>query len=168
MLSTIKTLRLGLRLVQITCNCQHTIHTNRKRWSLKRIAVKAIICNPACRLAVKVQLRQRRQLAEALRQRRQLVPMPGVGSVRGAQDPCAKLRTHAPHPCEGLRALCSLISMHRLQNATQRHVPAHTFAQALRRDSASFVSAVSWPKLSGSCRSSWKLQSRTCVSGEGS
>ena len=70
--------------------------------------------------------------------------------MRGAQDPCAKLRTHAPHPCEGLRALCSLIAMHRLQNATQRHVPAHTFAQALRRDRFSLVSAVSWPKLSGS------------------
>ena len=156
MLSTIKTLRLGLRLVQITCNCQHTILTNRKRWSLKRIAVK-----------VQLPL-QRRQLAEALRQRRQLVPMPGVGSVRGAQDPCAKLRTHAPHPCEGLRALCSLISMHRLQNATQSHVPAHTFAQALRRDSSSFVSAVSWPKRSGSCRSPRLLQSSSRVSREGS
>ena len=151
-----KTLGHGQRvLVEISCNCQYTILTNRKRWSLKRIAVKP-------------QIRQRRQLAEALRQRRQLVLMPGVGSVRGAQDPCAKLRTHAPHPCEGLRALCSLISMHRLQNATQRHVPAHTFAQALRRDSPSTVSAVSWPKLSGSCRSPRLLQSSSRVSGDGS
>ena len=124
-------------LIEVSCNCQHTLLTNRKRWSLKWIAVK-------------LQLRQRRQLAEALRQRRQLVIMPSgqrarcSGSVRHAAE-------HTRHTrASGLRALCSLISMHRLQNATQRHVPAHTFAQALRRDSCSFVSAVSWPKLSGS------------------